>query len=70
MIKNREDIREAVEYLLNIKLNDLTLDKVGSLFSFLVKAAYPLTDEDLKKLLKAVKLKVLMQTSEFSSIAA
>jgi hypothetical protein len=54
-LRRRPEIQIAMSALLNDHLNKLKLDKLGSIFSFLVKSQYPISQEDMKALAKAFK---------------
>jgi hypothetical protein len=64
MLRSRPEVQTAMRALLDTHLNSLPLDKVGAIFSFIVKAAYPLPDEDLKKIIMSVKRNIVMQTTD------
>jgi hypothetical protein len=44
----------------------IPFDKVGALFSFIVKASYPIEEQDLKKLLRSFKRLMIAKNNEIS----
>ena len=62
MIASRPEINNAIRIMIDEHIENLSLDKIGSFFTFLVKANYynrNLSEEDMKKVLRSVKKNIL-----------
>ena len=62
-IRNRPEVEEAISKLIHKHIDTLHFDKIGSILSFISKSAYPLPDEDFRKMFKAVKRSLVVQLS-------
>jgi hypothetical protein len=63
VLTSRPEVRGAIESLINENIEKVGTDKVGSLFSFIVKSSFPVDNELLKKITKGFKKKIITEIS-------
>lgn len=63
-LRSRPEVQTAMYQLLNEHVKTMSLDRIVSCFSFMCKSAYPVSDEDLKRLFKAFKRNIVKMFSE------
>lgn len=74
-MSNKQEIIDAIDILFAKHVDDIDLDKLQQLYTFLVKSAFPVSDDDLRKLFRVLKKQILSCRSQqnfdklFSSIA-
>jgi len=59
-----------MDILIEKHIDRISIDKVGAVFGFVVKAAYPISDESLRRLLLSFKRHLITNLSSNTMIAS
>ena len=65
-LRRRPEVLVALRAIFDDHINKIRIDKLGSIFSFLVKSQFPVSQEDIKNLSKAFKRNLVINTSNMS----
>ena len=63
-LMKREEVKEAMNILIDTHIDKLGMDKISIIYSFMIKAAYPVTEDQLRKICKAMKRSIIVNHSE------
>jgi len=66
-MRRRPEIQIALKNLFEKHINNLRIDKLGAIFSFLVKSQFPISQEDMRALSRAFKRCLLINTTAINS---